>query len=169
MFSFRFIACAALSAVLASSNPAYAEMDLEALKENAAPAVPADDNAMEAVVNYLQANVLRDVNYVFANSIDLPKGSYVGMGSGTGKDFSLEYAAGHLAGLKPVSWEGLSPEGYMVGNMAWFTDLATAVLPDGRKVLIRITVVMRKVGEQWYAVHHQVSEGVSRSGIKKEE
>lgn len=135
----------------------------------AAPATEADAALTELAVKYLEANVVRDSTYVFENSIDLPKGSYTGIGSGTGTDWKLKYAAGHLDGLKKVGWEGLDPKGYVVGDVAWFTDLAHGVLPDGEKIDIRISLVMRKVGDEWKTVHHHVSEGVDRSGIKKED
>lgn len=159
----------ALLVATSFASPVHAASQKTITKADAKPAQVADDASMDAALMYLQASVIRDVDFVFARSIDLPKGSYVGMGSGTGTDFSLEYAAGHLAGLQRVAWDDLDIQGHTVDDVGWFTGTALGVLPDGRELPIRITVVLRKVGDQWFTVHHHISEGVSRSGIKKEE
>lgn len=159
----------ALFLLAVSTSCIQADAGTDQAESTVAPAAVADEALTELAVKYLEANVIRDSKYVFENSIDLPKGSYTGIGSGTGTDWKLKYAAGHLDGLKKVGWEGLDPKGYVVGDVAWFTDLAHGVLPDGKKIDIRISLVMRKVGDEWKTVHHHVSEGVDRSGIKKEE
>lgn len=135
----------------------------------AQPAVKADAALSALAKAYLEACVTRDADYVFAHSIDLPKGSFTGITTGSGTDWSLQHAAGHLRGLKPVKWEGLDPQGWVVGDFAWFSGLAKGIIPSGEALTIRISLVMRKIGNDWKGVHWQVSEGVDRTGIRKDE
>lgn len=135
----------------------------------APPAVKADAALTALAKAYLEACVTRDADFVFKHSIDHPKGSFTGITTGNSTDWSLQNAAGHLRGLKPVTWEGLEPEGWVVDDFAWFSGLAKGIIPSGEALTIRISLVMRKVGKEWKAVHWQVSEPVSRAGIKKSE
>lgn len=135
---------------------------------SSAPVRPADAALQRLAMRFLQACVDRDADYVAANSIDEPAGSFTIIGTGLGTDWSLGNFTGHLRGLKPVQWSGLEPRGYVLGDMAWFTDLAQGILPDGRTLDIRVTLIMRRVGSSWKVVHNHISEGVHRGGIRKE-
>jgi hypothetical protein len=132
------------------------------------PAKPADADLTKLAIAFLDACVTRDADYVAAHSIDDPVGSFTGIGSGTGDKWTLQDTLDDLRGLKKVGWEGLDPKGYVIGDAAWFSDLAYGVLPDGKKITIRISLVLRKVGSDWKAVHFHVSEGLAHGGIKKD-
>ena len=118
----------------------------------------------EAAVRYLNACVMRDSEYILANSAS--DGTYTGTTSGCSPPQSLEEIVSHLRGLKKAGWQKLDPTGYVAGDFAWFTDHAKGVLPDGEEIGIRTTLLMRRVDGQWKVVHFHVSEGVDRAGIE---
>ena len=124
------------------------------------PARKADEHVMELARRYLEACVTRDADYLAANSIDDPAGSYLGINTGPGPGLGMEVNIAHFREVPPVQWSGLSPEGYVVGDLAWFTDYAKGVLPSGKQLDIRVTLIMRRIGETWKTVHYHVSEGV---------
>jgi hypothetical protein len=130
------------------------------------PAKKADKAVIDAALRYLDACVTRDAAYVAANSIDDPAGSYLGITTGPGPGNNLQETVEHLRGLKPVKWGGLNPKGYVVGDVAWFTDYAKGIIPSGQQLDVRATLLMRRVEGVWKVVHFHVSEGVQREGIK---
>jgi SnoaL-like domain len=128
------------------------------------PAQRASQEVLHAATRYLEACVTRDADYIAANSVD--DGSFWGIGSAPGPGWNLQETVEHLRGLKKAGWSGLKPQGFVAGDFAWFTDYAKGVLPDGEQLDIRVTLVMRHLGERWKVVHFHVSEGVQREGIK---
>lgn len=131
------------------------------------PAAPAGADLTKLAVAFLDACVTRDADYVAANSIEDPVGSFSSFGSGAPKISDRIEFAEHLRPLKKVGWDGLDPKGWVSGNVAWFADVADGILPDGKKIPIRISLVMRNTGAGWKVVHVHVSEGVHRDGIRK--
>jgi hypothetical protein len=125
------------------------------------PAGMADERLVAFARRYLEACVTRDVDYLAANSIDDPEGSYSGINSGPGPGLGMAVNIAHFREVPPVKWSGLSPEGYVVGDLAWFTDYAKGVLPSGNQLDIRVTLIMRRIGVEWKTVHYHVSEGVA--------
>lgn len=134
----------------------------------AQPAQPAGKEVLESALRYLDACVTRDADYVAANSIDAPEGSFSGFTTGPGPASGLRDFVDHLKGLKPVKWSGLNPRGFAVGDVAWFTDYAKGIIPSGQPLEIRVTLLMRRVGKDWKVAHFHVSEGVHREGIRLE-
>ena len=130
----------------------------------AQPAQRASQEVLHAAARYLEACVTRDADYIAANSVD--DGSFWGIGSGPGPGWNLHETVEHLRGLKKAGWSGLNPQGFVAGDFAWFTDYAKGILPDGKQLDIRVTLVMRHLGKRWKVVHFHVSEGVQREGIK---
>jgi hypothetical protein len=124
------------------------------------PARKAGKPLLDLARRYLEACVTRDADYLAANSIDDPEGSYLGINTGPGPGLDMKANIAHFRTVPPVTWSGLSPEGYVVGDLAWFTDYAKGVLPSGKQLDIRVTLIMRRIGETWKTVHYHVSEGV---------
>ena len=55
---------------------------------------------------------------------------------------------------------GKNPAGYEEGTMGWAVDEPTFGFPDGSKLHIRLTIVMRKEDGKWKIVHGHFSVGV---------
>jgi hypothetical protein len=117
----------------------------------------AGTDVVELARRYLEACVTRDADYLAAHSIDDPTGSFSGINSSPGPGRGLPDTVAHFRELPPVKWSGLSPEGYVVGDFAWFTDYAKGVLPSGQELDIRVTLLMRRVGNDW-----KTAEGLAR-------
>ena len=126
----------------------------------------AEGEVYEAAVRYLEACVTRDCEYIAASSVT--DGSFTGTTSGSSPPLSLEEIVSHLRGLKKAGWSQLHPTGYVAGDFAWFTDHAAGMLPNGEKIGIRTTLLMRRLEGRWKVVHFHVSEGVDRPGIELE-
>jgi hypothetical protein len=124
----------------------------------------AEGAVQEAAVRYLTACVTRDADYIAANSAT--DGSFTGTTSGCSQPQSLDAIVSHLRGLKTAGWSQLHPTGHMAGDFAWFTDHSNGVLPDGKEIGIRTTLLMRRIDGQWKVVHFHVSESVERGGIE---
>jgi SnoaL-like domain len=122
----------------------------------------ADQDLVEVARRYLEACVTRDADYLAANSIDDPQGSFSGINSSPGPGRGLPDSVAHFRELPRVKWSGLSPEGFVAGDFAWFTDYAKGVLPSGQELDIRVTLLMRRVDNAWKTVHYHVSEGLAR-------
>ncbi len=125
----------------------------------------ADAELVALAVKWLQACTERDTAYVEAHGLAEPADAFTCIGS-AGEPFGLQPFAEHLRGLKPAGWNGLAPEGWVRGDTAWFTGSAQGLLPSGEPLLIRISVVMLRVGDVWKIIHCHVSEGVDREGIE---
>lgn len=158
----RLLATAACAAIVSLMwNP-------PAMADKASPkGQVASQEVIDAALRYLDACVTRDADYVAANSIDDPAGSFSGINTGPGPANDLKHVVDHLRGLKPVKWGGLNPKGYMAGDFAWFTDYAKGIIPSGQQLDVRATLLMRRVDGKWKVVHYHVSEGVKREGIAR--
>lgn len=159
----------AVCLVLTGSMPGPAAAGAADAKVQAA--VKADAELTKLATLFLEACVTRDADYLAAHSIDAPVGSFTGIGTGSSDTANWTHAVNveHFRHLKPVKWSGLSPDGYVVGDMAWFTDLAKGIMPDGQELTIRTTLIMRRIDGAWKAVHYHVSEPVVRGGVKKDD
>lgn len=165
----RVMATSLLLAGTTLGGAAYASPAMAAAPALAQAAVPASEEAMAVAMAFLESCVTRDADYVADHSIEDPEGSFSAFGSGEAKISNRIEFADHLRYLKKVSWEDLNPTGFMYGDVAWFADVAYGVLPDGKKLPIRMSLVMRNTDDGWKVVHVHVSEGVIRGGIKKED
>lgn len=161
-----FVAAGLLLGGAIGTMPAIAETAAP-MSSAEKPAVPAGEELTKLAIAFLDACVTRDADYVAANSIEDPVGSFSSFGSGEPKISDRMTFADHLRPLKKVGWAGLDPKGWVSGDVAWFADVADGVLPDGKKIPIRISLVMRNTGTAWKVVHVHVSEGVHRDGIRK--
>jgi hypothetical protein len=130
--------------------------------------MPANDELNRLATQFLQACVTRDVEYVAAHAVDEPAGSFTGITTGSDPDWSLSNTINHLQGLKQAGWVELDPHGFVAGEFAWFTAFAYGVIPNGERLGIRTTLIMRRFDGNWKAVHFHVSEAVDRLGIAKE-
>lgn len=111
----------------------------------------------KAAMRYLDACVVRDAAYIAANSIDDPEGSFTGIHSGGSMKWGLSDRVEYFATLKPVAWDELDPEGFVVGDFAWFTDDAFLILPSGERPAVRLSLLMRRDGDTWKAAHYHLS------------
>jgi hypothetical protein len=115
---------------------------------------------VEFTKDYLRALVARDTARLRANSVDEPESVYVGIGSLPDESWSLPDLIDHLGEFPPTEFVGMDPGGFVEGDVAWLTDYPTCVLPSGEAISMRATVVLRRVGGAWKAVHWHLSEGV---------
>ncbi len=116
--------------------------------------------------DYLAALAARDVAYVRENSIEDGEAGYSGFHTGgVPVDWSIQSTVDVLAPLSPARLVKSAPTGWVIGDVAWFTDFPHGVLPNGQVLddFVRLTVIARRVdGDRWKVAHWHISEQVSR-------
>ena len=113
--------------------------------------------------DYLEALVKRDVAFVEKGGIDDDVMPYIGFHSEGGTDWSLKETIEHLRPMKPSAIPPFEVHGYYEGDFAWFIGIPKGILPNGLEIIVRITMIMRRVKGEWKAVHWHVSEPVDRT------
>jgi hypothetical protein len=128
-------------------------------------ATPAELN--EFIRDYLAALAARDVDFVRENSIEDAEAGYSGFHTGDEPvDWSIQSTVDALSPLSPARLEKSAPTGWMIGDVAWFTDFPHGVLPNGQMLddFVRLTVIARRVdGDRWKVAHWHISEQVARN------
>lgn len=113
--------------------------------------------------DYLDYLVARDVKKVEELGSDDAVMGYIGFHSEGGADWSLKGALDHIRPMKPSVVPPFEPTGYYEGDFAWFVGIPKGILPDGTEIIVRVTMIMRRVNGVWKAVHWHVSEPVDRT------
>lgn len=114
-------------------------------------------------VDYLGYLVGRNVDKIAEFGSDDDVMGYVAFHSEGPVNWSLEEAVEYIRPMKPSATPPFEPVGYYDGDFAWFVGMPRGVLPDGTEVVIRVTMIMRRVDGQWKVVHWHVSEPVDRT------
>lgn len=122
--------------------------------------IKADKNILECAQRYNKACVTRDTDYVKTHSIDDPENSFCGIT--TESVYNLPDFIEHLRGLPPVEYSGIKLEGWVEGNVAWTTSFGDGILPSQQKLDIRLTIMMKRISDDWKVFHFHVSESVAR-------
>lgn len=114
-------------------------------------------------MKYLNHLVNRDVKEVEEFGSDDDVMGYIGIHSEGPVNWSLQEVLDQIRHMKPSAVPPFEPYGYYDGDFAWFVGLPKGILPDGTEIVVRVTMIMRRVDGQWKAVHWHVSEPVDRS------
>jgi hypothetical protein len=117
------------------------------------------------VRDYLAALAARDAAFVLDNSVEDDEAGYSGIHTGGEPiDWNIASTAEAISSLSPAQLDGSSPKGWMIGDVAWFTDFPHGVLPNGQVLddHVRLTIVVRRVAERWKVAHWHISEQVPR-------
>lgn len=115
--------------------------------------------------DYLAALAARDSAFVLENSVEDDEAGYSGIHTGGEPvDRVIQSTADAIAKLAPAKLVKSNPKGWMVGDVAWFTDFPHGVLPNGQVLddHVRLTVVARRVADRWKVAHWHISEQVPR-------
>jgi ketosteroid isomerase-like protein len=113
--------------------------------------------------DYLAALVARDVAVIEKDGSDDEIMGYIAFHSEGPVNWSLREAVDYIRPMKPSAIPTFEPVGYYEGDFAWFVGMPKGILPDGTEVVVRVTMIMRRVGDDWKTVHWHVSEPVDRS------
>lgn len=112
---------------------------------------------IDAAIRYLDAAIKRDVDYLAANSSN-ESGSYSTFSSGHNGYYDLQGLLDHLRPLAPADFSKWEPfDGFVAGDFAWFAGMGFALMPNGDKHPVRVTVLMRHVDGVWKVVHSHLS------------
>lgn len=116
--------------------------------------------------DYLAALAARDTAFVLENSVEDTEAGYSGFHTGgEAIDWSIQSTVDALTPLSPARLEKSGPKGWMIGDVAWFTDFPHGVLPNGQVLddFVRLTVIARRVeDDRWKVAHWHISEQVPR-------
>lgn len=114
-------------------------------------------------VDYLDALVRRDVDYVEKHGSDDDDMNYIGFHSEGTINWDLQDALRCIAPMNPSAIPAFEPVGFSEDNFAWFVGVPRGIFPDGTEVVVRVTMIMRRVNGEWKVVHWHVSEPVDRT------
>lgn len=115
--------------------------------------------------DYLAALAARDAQFVLENSVEDDEAGYSGIHTGGEPiDWNVQATADAITPLSPARLEHSNPKGWMIGDVAWFTDFPHGVLPNGRVLddHVRLSIVARRVDGRWKVAHWHISEQVPR-------
>jgi len=114
---------------------------------------------------WLAACLSRDVVWLAENSIEDDESGYLGIHSGKTIDRSIADSVASLGPAPPASCLNSAPTGWMIGDVAWLVDYPIGVLPNGYQLPepIRVTFVMRRVGNAWKMAQWHLSESFPRN------
>ncbi len=115
--------------------------------------------------DYLAALAARDAQFVIENSVADDEAGYSGIHTGDEPiNWTIQETAEAIAPLAPAVLHGSAPKGWMIGDVAWFTDFPHGVLPNGQVLpdFVRLSVVARRKDGVWKVAHWHISEQVPR-------